>query len=322
MPYSRIIGTGSYLPANRLTNDELAKTVDTTDEWIKERTGIAARHIAAEGELTSDLTYQAALKAIEASGIEAQDINLIIVATSTSDVVFPSTATIVQEKLGIRGCPAFDVQAVCAGFAYGLSIADQFIRGDGASKVLVIGAETFSRILDWQDRRTCVLFGDGAGAVILEASDEPGIHSTHIHADGRFQDLLCVPSGISKRYQDVINASAFVQMDGQKVFRWAVTEMGNLAKRTLEENQLDVSELDWMVPHQANIRIIEAVAQKAGVPMDKVIVTVDQHGNTSAASVPLALDTAVRDGRIQQGHKVIIEAFGGGFTWGSALITM
>ncbi len=322
MPYSRIIGTGSYLPKNRLSNVGLAKTVDTTDEWITERTGIKARHIAAPNELTSDLAYQASIKAIEASGIDVQDINLIIVATSTPDVVFPSTATIVQEKLGIRGCPAFDVQAVCAGFAYGLSVADQFIRGGGASKVLVIGAETFSRILDWKDRRTCVLFGDGAGAVILEASDQPGVHSTHIHADGRFQDLLCVPSGVSKQYQDVINASAFVQMDGQKVFRWAVTEMGNLAKKTLDENKLSVSDLDWMVPHQANIRIIEAVAQKAGVPMDKVIVTVDQHGNTSAASVPLALDVAVRDGRIRKGHKIIIEAFGGGFTWGSALITM
>ncbi|MFT5259209.1 MAG: 3-oxoacyl-[acyl-carrier-protein] synthase-3 [Saprospiraceae bacterium] len=322
MRYSRITGTGSYLPKNRLSNEELAKTVDTTDEWIRERTGISARHIAAEGEFTSDLAVEAAKKAIEASGLDAQDIDLIIVATSTPDLVFPSTASIVQEKLGIRGCPAFDVQAVCAGFAYGLSVGDQFVRGGGASKVLVIGAETFSRILDWSDRRTCVLFGDGAGAVVLEASDQPGIHSTHIHADGRFKDLLCVPSGVSKQYKDVIDANAFVQMDGQKVFRWAVKEMGNLAKKTLEENQLSVEDLDWMVPHQANIRIIEAVAQKAGVPMDKVVVTVDQHGNTSAASVPLALDTAVRDGRIQPGHKIIIEAFGGGFTWGSALITM
>ncbi len=322
MPYSRITGTGSYLPKKRLTNSELAKSIDTTDEWIRERTGIAARHIVAEGEYTSDLALNAANNAIEASGLDAHDVNLIIVATSTPDLIFPSTASIVQEKLDIRGCPAFDVQAVCAGFAYGLSVADQFIRGGGATKVLVIGAETFSRILDWSDRRTCVLFGDGAGAVVLEASDEPGVHSTHIHADGRFQELLCVPSGVSKNYDDVINANAFVQMDGQKVFRWAVTEMGNLAKRTLEENNLTADDIDWMVPHQANIRIIEAVAQKAGVPMDKVIVTVDQHGNTSAASVPLALDTAVRDGRIKSGDKIIVEAFGGGFTWGSALITM
>ncbi len=322
MIYSRVVGTGRYLPEKRLTNDELAETIDTTDAWITQRTGIKARHIAAEGETTSDLAYKAAVQALEASQSGPKDIDLILVATSTPDLVFPSTATLVQEKLGIGGCPAFDVQAVCAGFAYGLSVADNFIRAGSSKKVLLIGAETFSRILDWTDRRTCVLFGDGAGAVVLEASDTAGIHSTHIHADGQFRDALCVPSGVSKRYADVIEANAFVQMDGQKVFKWAVKEMGNLARRTLAENGLAADEIDWMVPHQANIRIIESVAQKAGLSMDKVVVTVDQHGNTSAASVPMALDVALRDGRIMPGHKIMIEAFGGGFTWGSALLTM
>ncbi|MEE9447256.1 MAG: beta-ketoacyl-ACP synthase III [Arenicellales bacterium] len=322
MTFSRIIGTGSYLPEKVLTNDELSKTVDTSDQWIRERTGIAQRHISAEGEYTSDLALNASLNALQAADIDADKLDLIIVATSTPDVVFPSTASILQEKLGVRGCGAFDVQAVCAGFAYALSVADQYIRAGSCQKVLVVGAETFSRILDWTDRKTCVLFGDGAGAVVLTASDTPGIHSTHIHADGRFQDLLCVPSGVSKQYEAVINAEAFVQMDGQKVFKWAVKEMGNLAIKTLEANGLSAEDIDWMVPHQANIRIIEAVAKKAGVPMDKVIVTVQNQGNTSAASVPLALDTGIRDGRIKPGHKIILEAFGGGFTWGSALITV
>jgi 3-oxoacyl-[acyl-carrier-protein] synthase-3 len=322
MKFSRIIGTGSYLPEKVLTNDELSEMVDTSDAWIRERTGIAQRHIVADGEYTSDLALKASLKALEAAGIQAEELDLIILATSTPDVVFPSSASILQEKLNVRGCPAFDVQAVCAGFAYALSVADQFIRTGAAHNVLVVGAETFSRILDWTDRKTCVLFGDGAGAVILTASDKPGIHSTHIHADGRFQDLLCVPSGVSKQYDEMLKAQAFVQMDGQKVFKWAVREMSALAIKTLEENGLTAKDVDWMVPHQANIRIIEAVASKAGVPMNRVIVTVQNHGNTSAASVPLALDEGVRDGRIKPGHKVILEAFGGGFTWGSALITM
>jgi 3-oxoacyl-[acyl-carrier-protein] synthase-3 len=322
MKFSRIIGTGSYLPEKVLTNDELSEMVDTSDAWIRERTGIAQRHIVADGEYTSDLALKASLKALDAAGIQAEELDLIILATSTPDVVFPSSASILQEKLNVRGCPAFDVQAVCAGFAYALSVADQFIRTGAAHNVLVVGAETFSRILDWTDRKTCVLFGDGAGAVILTASDKPGIHSTHIHADGRFQDLLCVPSGVSKQYDEMLKAQAFVQMDGQKVFKWAVREMSALAIKTLEENGLTAKDVDWMVPHQANIRIIEAVASKAGVPMNRVIVTVQNHGNTSAASVPLALDEGVRDGRIKPGHKVILEAFGGGFTWGSALITM
>ena len=322
MTFSRIIGTGSYLPEKVLSNDELSRSVDTSDEWIRERTGIRQRHIVAKGQYTSDLAFNASLKALDAAGLQADDLDLIVLATSTPDVVFPSTASILQEKLKVRGCAAFDVQAVCAGFAYGLSVADQYIKAGTCQKVLVVGAETFSRILDWTDRTTCILFGDGAGAVILTAADEPGIHSTHIHADGRFQDLLHVPTGVSKQYNEMFKAQTAVQMNGQKVFKWAVKEMSALAIKTLDENGLTAEDVDWMVPHQANIRIIEAVASKAGVPMERVVVTVHDHGNTSAASVPLALDTAVRDGRIQPGHKILLEAFGGGFTWGSALITM
>jgi 3-oxoacyl-[acyl-carrier-protein] synthase-3 len=322
MKFSRIIGTGSYLPEKVLSNDELSRTVDTSDEWIRERTGIRQRHIVAKGQYTSDLALNASLKALEAADLQADELDLIVLATSTPDVVFPSTASILQEKLKVRGCAAFDVQAVCAGFAYGLSVADQYIKAGTCQKVLVVGAETFSRILDWTDRTTCILFGDGAGAVILSASDTPGIHSTHIHADGRFQDLLHVPTGVSKQYNEMFKAQTAVQMNGQKVFKWAVKEMSALAIKTLEENGLVADDVDWMVPHQANIRIIEAVANKAGVPMERVVVTVHDHGNTSAASVPLALDTAVRDGRIQPGDKILLEAFGGGFTWGSALITM
>ncbi len=322
MTFSRIIGTGSYLPEKVLTNDELAKTVDTSDEWIRERTGISQRCIAAEGEYTSDLALHASIRALQAADMDAEKLDLIVLATSTPDVVFPSSASILQEKLNIHGGAALDVQAVCAGFAYALSVADQYIKAETYNNVLVVGAETFSRILDWTDRRTCVLFGDGAGAVVLTASETPGIHSTHIHADGRYQDLLCVPSGVSKQYDEMLKAQAFVQMDGQKVFKWAVKEMSALAIKTLQENGLTADDIDWMVPHQANIRIIEGVARKAGVPMERVIVTVQNHGNTSAASVPLALDVAIRDGRIQPGHKIVLEAFGGGFTWGSALITM
>ncbi len=322
MTFSRIIGTGSYLPERVLSNEELSESVDTTDAWIRERTGIRQRHIVAEGQYTSDLALNASLQALDAANLEADELDLIVLATSTPDVVFPSTASILQEKLKVRGCAAFDVQAVCAGFAYALSVADQFIKAGSSHNVLVIGAETFSRILDWTDRTTCVLFGDGAGAVVLTSSDTPGIHSTHIHADGRFQDLLHVPTGVSKQYNEMFKAQTAVQMDGQKVFKWAVREMSALAIKTLEENGLTADEVDWMVPHQANIRIIEAVASKAGIPMERVVVTVQDHGNTSAASVPLALDTAVRDGRIKPGDTILLEAFGGGFTWGSALVTM
>ncbi len=322
MKFSRIIGTGSYLPEKVLSNEELSKSVDTSDEWIRERTGIRQRHIVADGQYTSDLALNASLQALDAAGMHADELDLIVLATSTPDVVFPSTASILQEKLNVRGCGAFDVQAVCAGFAYALSVADQFIKAGTCQNVLVIGAETFSRILDWTDRTTCVLFGDGAGAVVLTGGDKPGLHSTHIRADGRFQDLLHVPTGVSKQYNEMFKAQMAVQMNGQKVFKWAVREMSALALKTMEENGFSADDIDWMVPHQANIRIIEAVANKAGVPMERVVVTVQDHGNTSAASVPLALDTAVRDGRIQGGHKIILEAFGGGFTWGSALITM
>jgi 3-oxoacyl-[acyl-carrier-protein] synthase-3 len=322
MKFSRIIGTGSYLPEKVLSNEELSKSVDTSDEWIRERTGIRQRHIVADGQYTSDLALNASIQALDAAGMHADDLDLIVLATSTPDVVFPSTASILQEKLNVRGCGAFDVQAVCAGFAYALSVADQFIKAGTCQNVLVIGAETFSRILDWTDRTTCVLFGDGAGAVVLTGGDKPGLHSTHIHADGRFQDLLHVPTGVSKQYNEMFKAQAAVQMNGQKVFKWAVREMSALAIKTLEENSVSADDVDWMVPHQANIRIIEAVANKVGVPMERVVVTVQDHGNTSAASVPLALDTAVRDGRVQSGDKILLEAFGGGFTWGSALISM
>ncbi|MCP4009632.1 MAG: ketoacyl-ACP synthase III [Proteobacteria bacterium] len=322
MKFSRIVGTGSYLPEKVLSNEELSKSVDTSDEWIRERTGIRQRHIVADGQYTSDLALNASLQALDAAGIHADDLDLIVLATSTPDVVFPSTASILQEKLNVRGCGAFDVQAVCAGFAYALSVADQFIKAGTCQNVLVIGAETFSRILDWTDRTTCVLFGDGAGAVVLTGGDKAGLHSTHIHADGRFQDLLHVPTGVSKQYNEMFKAQTAVQMNGQKVFKWAVREMSALAIKTLEENGLNADDVDWMVPHQANFRIIEAVASKVGVPMERVVVTVQDHGNTSAASVPLALDTAVRDGRVQPGDKILLEAFGGGFTWGSALITM
>lgn len=322
MTFSRIIGTGSYLPERILSNEELSESVDTNDAWIRERTGIRQRHIVAEGQYTSDLALNASLQALDAANLEADELDLIVLATSTPDVVFPSTASILQEKLKVRGCAAFDVQAVCAGFAYALSVADQFIKAGSSHNVLVIGAETFSRILDWTDRTTCVLFGDGAGAVVLTSSDTPGIHSTHIHADGRFQDLLHVPTGVSKQYNEMFKAQTAVQMNGQKVFKWAVREMSALAIKTLDENGLTADEVDWMVPHQANIRIIEAVASKAGIPMERVVVTVQDHGNTSAASVPLALDTAVRDGRIKPGDTILLEAFGGGFTWGSALVTM
>lgn len=322
MTFSRIIGTGSYLPERIMTNADLEKLVDTTDEWIQARTGIAERRIAAEGEFTSDLAEKAARRALQAANVLPSQIDLILVATTTPDQVFPSTACLLQERLGIERSPAFDIQAVCSGFVFALDVADKFIRCGQAKHVLVVGAETFSRIIDWTDRRTCVLFGDGAGAAVLKADNTPGILKTHIHSDGRYKDLLCVPTGISKNYQKVIAGEAYTTMQGSEVFRWAVTELGDIVKSTLAEANMHVDELDWLVPHQANIRIINAVGKRAGIDPEKVIVTVQKHGNTSAASVPLALDTAVRDGRIKTGHNVLLEAFGGGFTWGSALITM
>ena len=319
MKHARIIGTGGYLPDYVLTNEELETRVDTTSAWIVERTGIRERHIAAEGELTSDLALKAAQRAIEAAAIDAQDIELIVVATTTPDRVFPSTACKLQMKLGIvNACPAFDVQAVCSGFVYAMSVANQFIRSGQVKTALVVGAETLSRITDWSDRGNCILWGDGAGAVVLQASDQPGIINTHLHADGRYEDLLYVDGGVSMRNE----SASFMRMAGNAVFKMAVKTLDAIVDETLAANGLSKSDIDWLVPHQANIRIIQATAKKLGMSMDNVVVTVDRHGNTSAASVPLALDTAVREGRIKTGQLVLMEAFGGGFTWGSVLVRM
>lgn len=318
MIYSRITGTGSYLPEKTLSNHDLEKMVETSDQWIQERTGIKKRHIAADDETTTDLAFYAAEKAIEAAGIEANDIDLIIIATTTPTRVFPSTASLVQDKLNIRnGCPAFDIQAVCTGFVYALTVADKFIKSASAKNVLVIGAEAMSRIVDWTDRNTCVLFGDGAGAVVLQASQETGILSSHIHCDGSFNELLTVPTGTGS----VKNESLpYVEMQGNDVFKVAVRTLSSIVDETLTANNLNKHDIDWLIPHQANIRIISATAKKLDMSMDHVVVTVDQHGNTSSASIPLALDTAVRDGRIQRGELLLLEAFGGGFTWGSILL--
>ncbi|HLA74445.1 MAG TPA: beta-ketoacyl-ACP synthase III [Gammaproteobacteria bacterium] len=318
--YSRISGTGGYLPGKVLSNADLEKMVDTTDEWITERTGIRKRHIAAPGETTCDLAEAAARQAIEAAQIDTAAIDLIIVATTTPDRIFPSTACLLQQRLGIQGCAAFDVQAVCTGFIYALSIADKFIRTGSAKCALVVGAETLSRITDWTDRNTCVLFGDGAGAVIIEANAEPGILSTHLHADGQYQDLLMVPVGVSQGYDALQNGESQIKMLGNEVFKIAVNTLDRIVDETLEANQLDRSDVDWLIPHQANIRIIAATAKKLKLPMERVVVTVADHGNTSAASVPLALNVAVRDGRIKRGDTLLLEAFGSGFTWGSALL--
>lgn len=315
MKYSRIAGTGSYLPPRVMTNAELETMVDTSDEWIVTRTGIRQRHIAADTEFTSDLAYEAAKNAIQSAGIEPHEIDMIIVATTTPDRVFPSTACLVQDKLGIKNCPAFDVQAVCSGFIYAMATADSFIKSGAASQILVIGAETMSRITDWTDRTNCILWGDGGGAVILKAGDEPGILSCHLHADGSYTKLLNVPSGISKR-----DGGTTIVMEGNPVFKVAVNTLDKIVDETLAANNLEKSDIDWLVPHQANIRILEATAKKLGMGMDRVVVTVDTHGNTSAASIPLALDVAIRDGRIKRGETLLMEAFGGGFTWGSVLL--
>ncbi len=312
MIFSRIAGTGSYLPKKILSNAELEKMVDTTDEWIFTRTGIRERHIVAEDERTSDLAWHAARQAIAAANIDANSIDLIIVATTTPDKIFPSTAVMVQNKLGIAGCPAFDMQAVCSGFVYALATADNFIKAGAAKCALVIGAEAFSRIVDWTDRGNCILWGDGAGAVLLQASAEQGIISTHLHADGNYEKMLHVPRKT--------HGSDTVVMEGNAVFKVAVNTLDAIVDETLLANNMQKSDIDWLVPHQANIRILQATAKKLEMSMDKVVVTVDKHGNTSAASIPLALDVAVRDGRIKRGDVVLMEAFGGGFTWGSALI--
>jgi len=320
MSYARIAGTGSYLPEKILTNHDLEKMVDTSDEWIRSRTGIEERHIAADGEYTVDLAEQAARRAMQAAGKTSKDIDLIIVGTTSADRVFPSTACLLQQRLDIHGCAAFDVQAVCTGFVYALGIADKFFRSGSAKCALVIGAETLSRIVDWTDRNTCVLFGDGAGAVVLEASEEPGILSTHLHADGEYESLLTVNYGVSTGADKILDGSGGIMMKGNEVFKMAVNTLGRIVDETLAFNDMEKTDVDWLVPHQANIRIINATAKKLKMSTDHVVVTVDKHGNTSAASVPLALDTAVRDGRIKRGEVLLLEAFGGGFTWGSALI--
>ncbi len=316
--YSRIIGVGSYLPERILTNADLEKIVDTNDEWIVSRTGIRERHLAAPDQFTSDLALRASQAALQYADIDPASLDLIILGTTTPDRIFPSTACLVQDKLGAGGCPAFDVQAVCTGFVYALSIADKFIRSGSAKRALVIGAETFSRLLDWTDRGTCVLFGDGAGAVVLEAAQEPGIYSSHLYAEGQYNNSLTVPGYIAEgRLQ---GGNGFTTMNGAEVFKLAVANMSSAVKEALTVNQFSIDDVDWVVPHQANTRILGAVAKKLQLPSSKVVQTVSEHGNTSAASVPLALDTAVRDGRIQPGHNLMLCAMGGGFTWGSALL--
>lgn len=319
--YSKIIGTGSYLPNEAVSNDELAarlakEGIETSDEWIRSRTGITQRHLASPNQTSSDLAMFAALSALEMAGVSALELDLIIVATTSPDMTFPSTACILQSKIGADNAAAFDVQAVCSGFVYALTTADAMVRAGQAKKALVVGAEVFSRMLDWRDRGTCVLFGDGAGAVVLSASDEPGILASKIHANGRLNTILQVSSSIQNGQ---VVGNPYMYMDGQAVFKNAVTALGDVAVEVLQQAQMSAEQLDWLIPHQANIRIIQATAKRLDFPLDKVVVTVDQHGNTSAASVPLALDTAVRDGRIQKGHTVLVQGVGGGFTWGANL---
>jgi len=317
--YSRIAGTGGYLPEKIVTNDDLSKRMDTSDEWIRVRTGIRQRHIAEPSQASSDLGAEASRRAIAAAGTSPQEIDLIIVATATPDYIFPSTACIMQTKLGIKGCAAFDMQAVCSGFVYALAMADKFIRSGEHRCALVVGTEVYSRILDWNDRGTAVLFGDGAGAVVLKADSRPGILGSVLHADGSYADILSVPGNVCG---GKIIGSPFLQMDGQAVFKFAVKVLDDVGRETLAQCGLTTADIDWLIPHQANVRILEATAKKLGVSLSKLIVTVDIHGNTSAASVPLALDLAVRDGRIKPGHKVMLQGVGGGFTWGAALVEM
>ena len=315
--HSRIAGTGRYLPARVVTNNELSERVATSDEWIRTRTGIRQRHIAAQGEQTSDLALAASREALAAASLSNADVDLIIVATTTPDVVFPSTACILQAKLGARGGPAFDVQAVCSGFVYALAIADRLIAGGLARNALVVGAEVYSRILDWNDRGTCVLFGDGAGAVVLVPSAEPGILSSHLHADGHYKDILCVPGQVN---QGGVVGTPFVHMDGHAVFKFAVKVLADVAEEALAANGKTARDIDWLIPHQANIRIMDATAKRLGLSTERVIATVDAHANTSAASIPLALDVAVRDGRIRGGENLMLLGVGGGFTWGSVFV--
>ena len=319
MSYSRIVGTGSCLPGKVVTNQELAQRVDTSDEWIRTRTGIRQRHIAEPGQTASDLALHASRAALEAAGVRAADLDLIIVATSTPDFIFPSTACLLQAKLGAARCPAFDVQAVCSGFVYALDIADKFIRAGRTRHALVVGSEVFSRILDWNDRSTCVLFGDGAGAAVLTAGAKPGVHASVLHADGSAVNILSTPGQI---HGGKVTGDPFLRMDGQAVFKMAVRVLDEVARETLELCGMQIGNIDWLIPHQANVRILEATAKRLGLDPAKLVVTVDRHANTSAASVPLALDVAVRDGRIKPGHKVMLQGVGGGFTWGAALVEM
>ena len=319
MIYSRIVGTGSYLPPRIVTNDEFAKRLDTSDAWIRERTGISERRIADESQASSDLALEASRAALSAAQLAPGDIDLIIVATSTPDYVFPSTACLLQAKLGIRNSPAFDVQAVCSGFVYALATADRFIRSGMNRRALVVGTEVFSRIMDWNDRATCVLFGDGAGAVVLAAGDKPGIHASVLHADGSYADILSVPGNVCGGR---ITGSPYLQMQGNQVFKLAVRVLDEVARETLKAADMVIADVDWLIPHQANVRILEATARKLGLPRERVVVTVDKHGNTSAASIPLALDEYVRAGKIRPGQRVLMEGVGGGFTWGAALATM
>ena len=316
--YSRIAGTGSYLPERVLTNLDLEKMVDTSDEWIRSRTGIERRHIAAENETTSDLAYRASVAAMESAGVEGRDIDLVLVGTTTPDLIFPNVGCLLQERLGIRGCPAFSLEAACSGFLYSLSVADQMIKGGQARRALVVGAETMSRIVDWSERETSVLFGDGAGAVILEAAEQPGVLYTKLGADGRYRDLLYASGGVSKSSEN--GRPAALRMKGNEVFKVAVKTLENMVDDVLAASGLDKAEIDWLIPHQANIRIIKATAKRLQLPMERVVLTVAEHGNTSAASVPLALDVAVRDGRVKRGDLLLLEAFGGGFTWGAGLV--
>ncbi|HLW23779.1 MAG TPA: beta-ketoacyl-ACP synthase III [Steroidobacteraceae bacterium] len=319
--YSRIAGTGSYLPEKVLTNRDLEQLVDTSDEWIRSRTGIERRHVAAPGETTTDLAEHAARRALDAAGVRPADVDLICVGTTTPDLVFPNVGTLLQQRLGIQtGCPAFSLEAACTGFIYALGVADKFVRLGESRCALVVGSETLTRIINWKDRGTCVLFADGAGAVVLEPSKEPGILSTRLHSDGRYKDLLLYPDGVSKGFDLVRKGEAAVEMKGNEVFKVAVNTLGQLVTETLNAHRIERDQLDWLIPHQANLRIIEAIARRLELPMERVIVTIGEQGNTSAASVPLALDTGIRDGRVTRGQLLLLEAFGGGFTWGSALI--
>ena len=315
--YSRIIGTGSYLPEKILTNHDLENMVDTSDEWIRTRTGITQRHIAREDQVASDLALYACQNAMQAAGVTNKDIDLIIVATTTPDMIFPSTACILQNKLGIEDCPAFDVQAVCSGFVYALATADMFVSSGKCRNALVVGSEIYSKILDWSDRSTCVLFGDGAGAVVLSQSDQPGILSTHLHASGSHSNILSAPGCISR---GKVQGTPYINMEGNAVFKFAVKVLEEVVQEAIAKNNLQSTDIDWLIPHQANIRIIQSTAKKLGLPMNKVVVTVDKHGNTSAASIPLALDIAVRDGRIQPDQLILLEGVGGGLTWGAVLL--